>query len=166
MAQYAREQELARQRVAALAAAAPATAHAAVIRPREEDTAEKEEIARLRAELQHAQEAELQLRSAAELAARKGLLPPEQAMQLVPESAISFSWRSSLRTLHAMRLIREDADGYQEIDKCLACGRTWEEILKMAAEDKKHFRECPSRAGWDALRAAEKKKYTKANTNQ
>ena len=143
---------------AAAAAAAPLPPPLAdETRRQREDDERKEEMEALRAEVA------LRRRQAA-IAAQRGLLPQEEALGLVAEKDIAFSYRSSLKTQHAMRLVREHErpnGPYQEVDKCLACHKTWSEILTESAEDHFKFFNCPQRDAWEKARD-EKFKNSKA----
>lgn len=139
---------------AAAAAASAAPQNNELIRQRGDDEA-KAELENLRAELEIARRRAEEHRKFAEVAARKGLLPVEAASSLVPESQIAFSYRSSMKTSHAMRLIKEHDNGFQEVDKCLACGMLWTDVLKAASEDPKEFYRCDKREEWNAARSAQ-----------
>lgn len=112
------------------------------------------ELENLRAELELTRRRAEENRLYAEVAARKGLLPVEAASALVPESQIAFSYRSSMKTNHAMRLLKEHENGYQEVDKCLACGMHWADILKAGAENPADFFRCDQREAWNEQRKA------------
>lgn len=97
-------------------------------------------------------------REHAAIAAKAGKLDAKDALKYVEENQVAFSYRSSLKSQHAMRLDSEEVDGKpQDISKCLCCGMTWQGILKAAAEDPEAFFYCQARAGWDSLRAQNKK---------
>lgn len=133
--------------VAAEKAAAAAASSATPVAPPLEGLVRQrdDELDSLRAEL------ELRRRQAA-IAARKGLLPAEEATSLVQEKDIAFSYRSSMKTNHAMRLLKEDESGYQQVDKCLACGKAWTDILRDGADNPFKFFQCDERENWNEQR--------------